>query len=76
MSGVDMSAEAVSARIRAAGAASSLAMDAGLDTKVDLSPEAVSRRIREASDLLALCLRLAARDGRDRTLLVQPPGSS
>ena len=56
---IDMSARAVSERLRAASRQSDLAPDRRLDAKLDLSPAGLTRRLREASDLLALCRSLA-----------------
>ncbi len=59
---VDMSGEAVAARLREASRlAGSLRPEARLETKIDMSGEAVAARLREASDLLDMCRILAAR---------------
>ena len=58
---VDMSPEAISARIRRVSELSDLREDRRLDGKIDYSPEGISRRIREVSQLRALCLSLGRR---------------
>lgn len=59
---VDMSPEAVAARLRqASDIAGSLRPEARLETKIDMSATAIAARLREASDLLDLCRTLAAR---------------
>lgn len=60
MSKVDMSAAAVSARLRQVSEMSDLRPERRLDSKIDMSPQGVSRRLREASELLDLCQRLNA----------------
>ncbi len=53
---VDMSAPAIEARLRAAGAmAGSLRPEHRLETKIDLRREAVVARLKLASDLLEAC---------------------
>ncbi len=66
MSALDMSPEAISARLRAASQMSDLSPDRRLDAKLDMSSAGVTARLREASDLYDACLRLAAL-GRDAT---------
>lgn len=59
---VDMSANAVDARLREASRlAGPLRPEARLETKLDLSGRAVARRLQEASDLLELCRKLTHR---------------
>ena len=61
---VDMSAEAIDARLRRASElAGALLPETRLSTKIDLSGEGVARRLREASELLDVC-RALARAGR------------
>lgn len=57
---VDMSPEAVGARLREVGRLSDLRSERRLDTKVDMSPEAVSRRLEQIEQLRRLCLSLRA----------------
>ena len=57
---VDLSAEAVTARIERASALSDLAAGKRLEGKLDMSAEGVSRRLREACELLDLCKSLRA----------------
>ncbi len=58
---VDMSPDAIDARLRAASAvAGSLRPEDRLATKIDLSEQGVTRRLKEASDLLDLCRALSA----------------
>jgi hypothetical protein len=53
---VDMSADAIEARLRAAGdMAGSLRPEDRLETKIDLSTKGVEARLRMASDLLEAC---------------------
>ena len=53
---VDMSAEAIDARLREASRlAGALRPEARLDTKIDTSGPAVAARLKQASDLLDLC---------------------
>ena len=59
--GPDMSASAISARLRAASELSDLAPERRLDAKIDMSPQAISARLREAAELLEVCSRLAQR---------------
>ena len=56
----EMSASAITARLREVARLSDLTASRRLDTKIDLSPAGVTRRLREASDLLDLCLVLGA----------------
>lgn len=59
---VDMSPEAVSARLdQASRLSGDLSPDRRLDTKIDMSPAGISRRLREASDLLEVCRKLGGR---------------
>lgn len=55
---VDMSAEAISARLRRVGELSDLRVERMGKGKVDYSPEAISARIREVEQLRRLCLTL------------------
>jgi hypothetical protein len=57
----DMSAAAISARLRTVSALSDLAPERRLDAKINMSPEAISARLREAAALLELCNKLAQR---------------
>ena len=52
---VDMSAAAISARIREVADRSDLHVERMGEAKVDYSPAAISARIREAAQLLRLC---------------------
>ncbi len=64
---VDMSPEAISARLRKAADLSDLDRDLRLHGKIDYSPEAVSSRLREVEQLRRLCLALGRRpDVSDR----------
>lgn len=51
----------VAARLAAASAASDLRATERLSAKIDMSPRGIARRLREASELLAVCQRLASR---------------
>lgn len=57
---LDMSAAAITARLRASGAQSDLSPETRLDAKLDLSPAGITARLREVSALCELCRRLAA----------------
>ena len=57
---VDMSAAAITARLRHVGTISDLAPERRLDAKLDMSAAGITRRLAEASDLLQLCQSLAA----------------
>jgi hypothetical protein len=60
---VDMSAEAIDARLREASRlAGSLRPEARLDTKIDTSATAVAARLKQASDLLDLCRALSRKE--------------
>jgi hypothetical protein len=60
---VDMSAEAVDARLREASRiAGSLRPEARLETKIDTSGPAVAARLKQASDLLDLCCALSRKE--------------
>ena len=60
---VDMSAEAIDARLREASRlAGSLRPEARLDTKIDTSATAVAARLKQASDLLDLCRTLSRKE--------------
>jgi hypothetical protein len=61
---VDMSPQAVTARIRQCGEGVDFSVDALPSTKVDMSPDAVWNRIREAGELWNLCEQLRAKDPR------------
>jgi len=54
---VDMSPEAVAARLRQCSA---LSRDRRPGMRVDMSPEAVTRRLREVAQLRTFCLKLEA----------------
>jgi len=57
---VDMSADAVEARLRkASDMAGSLRPEDRLATKLDLRADAVAARLKQASDLLDICRTLA-----------------
>lgn len=56
---VDMSPEAVSARLREVGAISDLEASKRLEGKIDYSPEGISARLREVEQLRRLCEGLA-----------------
>jgi hypothetical protein len=58
---VDMSPEAISARLRTVAELSDLDRDLRMHGKVDYSPEAVSARLREVEQLRRLCLALGRR---------------
>lgn len=55
---VDMSPEAVTARLREVSRLADLRPENRLASKVDMSPEGVTRRLRQVSQLRRLCLRL------------------
>ena len=55
---VDMSPEAILARLREVSALSDLDRDRRLDGKIDYSPEAIQARLTEVGRLLDLCLAL------------------
>ena len=57
MSRVDMSVEAVTARLREMSRLSDLSPDKRLAAKVDMSSEGVSRRLRLQSRLREACLK-------------------
>ncbi len=57
---VDLSSDAIVARLRCASDLSDLQADRRLDAKLDMSPEGIERRLREVSELLALCTALGA----------------
>jgi hypothetical protein len=56
---LDMSAAAVTARIRAVSDLADLRPEHRLYGKIDMSAEGVTRRLREVSELRDLCLELA-----------------
>lgn len=56
----DMSASAISARLRHASALADLRTENRLHGKVDMSPAAIARRLREVEQLRRLCSKLAA----------------
>lgn len=58
---VDMSPEAVSARLRKAAELTDLTLGKRLHAKVDYSPEAISARLRQVEELRRLCLALGER---------------
>lgn len=58
---VDVSADAIAARVREVGRVSDLDPARRLDAKIGLSAAAIARRIRTVSELRALCLRLRQR---------------
>ncbi len=55
---LEMSPDAISARLRKLAKLSDVHKSRRLDTKIDMSPSAVSRRLRTVSSLTSLCLRL------------------
>lgn len=57
---VDLDANAITARLRAASDAADLRPEHRLDAKVDLRPPAITARLRIASELRDLCGALAA----------------
>ncbi len=59
---VDMSADAVSARLAFVSKVSDLRSEARLAAKVDYSAAAVDKRIRQVAELRRLCLDLAIRN--------------
>ena len=59
-SGVAMSPEAITARLRRASDLADLSPARRLDAKLDMSAAGITRRLREASELLDLCRTLAA----------------
>ncbi len=52
---VDLSREALHARLRYASEISDLRAERRLDSKLDMSPAGIERRLREVSELLQLC---------------------
>lgn len=66
MTALDLSAHAISGRLRQASAASDLSAERRLDAKLDLSARGVSGRLRQASELYDLCRSLAARSSAPR----------
>lgn len=58
---LDMSPEAISARLRQISALADLAPERRLEGKIDMSPQAITARLREAAALLELCEKLAQR---------------
>lgn len=63
MSAVDMSAAAITRRLREVGQRSDLGPEARAVAKVDMSQASITRRLRKVSELRALCLWLG-REGR------------
>ncbi len=57
--GVDMSASAITQRLRQASAATNLSPKTRLETKINMSAEAILERLREVSELLHVCRTLA-----------------
>jgi Trp operon repressor len=67
MIGLDMSAAAITARLRfASELVSNLAPERRLETKLEMSPAAITRRLRECAALLDTCRRLEALGQEDR----------
>lgn len=68
---VDMSPEAITARLRRASELADLRPEHRLDAKLDMSPAGITRRLRQASELRDACLKLAkatkAQDPRKRS---------
>lgn len=59
---IDMSSEAITARLRQVSAlASDLRPETRLDGKIDMSSSGITARLREVSDLLAFCERLGVK---------------
>ena len=61
MSGADMRAQAISARLRDAARAADLVVDRRLDPKIDYSRGAVTARLRTVAELLRVCRALERR---------------
>ena len=57
---VDLSPDAVLARLRRVSDLSDLHAERRLDAKLDMSPEGIVRRLTEVSELLSLCTALGA----------------
>ncbi len=57
---LDLSANAILARLNAASDCADLHEGRRLDAKLDMSPEGIERRLREVSELLVLCESLRA----------------
>lgn len=57
---VDMSPQAIEARLRQVTALSDLAPERRLDAKLDMSPDGLMRRLREVSELLRVSRMLGA----------------
>jgi hypothetical protein len=58
---LDMSPQAITARLREISAISDLAPERRLEGKIDVSPQAITARLREAAALLELCEKLSQR---------------
>lgn len=58
---LDMSPQAIAARLREVSAMSDLAPERRLEGKIDLSPQGITARLRECAELLELCEKLAQR---------------
>jgi hypothetical protein len=56
---VDMSPDAILARIHELSRLSDLTAETRLDAKLDMSPEGILARLREVTEVLELCERLA-----------------
>lgn len=54
----DMSAEAISARLREVAAMADLRPERRLDAKIGYAPADISRRLREVEQLRRLCVKL------------------
>jgi Trp operon repressor len=67
MSDLDMSVQAITARLRLASElVSNLVPERRLETKLEMSPAAVTRRLRQCAALLDGCRRLGALGHEDR----------
>ena len=58
---LDMSPQAITARLREVSALSDLAPERRLEGKIDMSPPAITARLRECAALLELCEKLVQR---------------
>lgn len=57
---IDMSAEAIEARLRRVAELSDLRPDRRLHGKIDYSPEGIERRLRQVEQARQLCRKLGA----------------
>lgn len=58
MSKTDMSAKAITQRLRTVGRLANLDPNTRFESKIDLTPEGIARRLRRVSELRRLCLSL------------------